>query len=63
MLNDGLSLAALIDVLLRAPLRGYALAAAKALPHATQVADRWHLMENATSSVRDAAHQVKKVKG
>jgi hypothetical protein len=48
---------------LRAPLRGYALAAAKALPHATQVADRWHLMENATSSVRDAAHQVKKVKG
>ena len=23
---------------------GYALAAAKALPHATQVADRWHLM-------------------
>lgn len=27
---------------------GYALAATRALPHATQVADRWHLMENAS---------------
>ena len=26
----------------------YALAAARALPHATQIADRWHLMENAS---------------
>src|ERR1700727_10406 len=27
---------------------GYGEAAAKALPHAMQVADRWHLMENAS---------------
>jgi len=32
----------------------YALAAAKALPHATQVADRWHLMENASRAFLDA---------
>jgi transposase len=29
---------------------GYGQAAAKALPHAVQVADRWHLMENASSA-------------
>ena len=28
----------------------YALAVAQALPHATQVADSWHLIENATPS-------------
>ena len=33
---------------------GYALAAAKALPRATQVADRWHLMENASRAFLDA---------
>jgi transposase len=33
---------------------GYALAAAKALPQATQVADRWHLMENASHAFLDA---------
>lgn len=32
----------------------YALAAAKALPGATQVADRWHLMENASRAFLDA---------
>lgn len=32
----------------------YALAVAKALPHATQVADRWHLMENASRTFLDA---------
>ena len=32
----------------------YALATTKALPHATQVADRWHLMENASRAFLDA---------
>ena len=32
---------------------GYALAAAAALPKATQVADRWHLMENASRAFLD----------
>lgn len=36
---------------------GYATAAAKALPHATQVADRWHLMENASLAFLDAVHK------
>lgn len=33
---------------------GYAVAAQRALPHAIQVADRWHLMENASRAFRDA---------
>ena len=36
---------------------GYALAAAKALPLATQVADRWHLMENASHAFLDAVRK------
>jgi transposase len=36
---------------------GYALAAAKALPHATQVADRWHLLENASHAFLDAVRK------
>src|SRR3954469_7235919 len=36
---------------------GYALAATKALPNATQVADRWHLMENASHAFLDAVHK------
>ncbi len=36
---------------------GYALAAAKALPAATQVADRWHLMENASRAFVDAVRK------
>src|SRR5579859_273134 len=36
---------------------GYATAAAKALPHATQVADRWHLMENASQAFLDAVRK------
>lgn len=42
---------------------GYALAAAKALPKAVQVADRWHLMENASraflDAVRKSMHQIR----
>jgi transposase len=33
---------------------GYAVAAKRALPHAVQVADRWHLMENASRAFLDA---------
>jgi transposase len=36
---------------------GYTLAAAKALPQATQVADRWHLMENASHAFLDAVRK------
>ena len=36
---------------------GYALAAARALPHAQQVADRWHLMENASRAFLDAVRK------
>ena len=36
---------------------GYALAATKALPEATQVADRWHLMENASRAFVDAVRK------
>ena len=35
----------------------YARAAAKALPHAIQVADRWHLMENASQAFLDAVRR------
>jgi transposase len=36
---------------------GYALAATKALPLAIQVADRWHLMENASHAFLDAVRK------
>src|ERR1700732_2795390 len=36
---------------------GYGEAAAKALPHAIQVADRWHLMENASRVFLDAVRK------
>jgi transposase len=46
---------------------GYGEAAAKALPHATQVADRWHLMENASGAfldpVRKSMRQIRSVIG
>ena len=46
---------------------GYAQAAAQALPHADQVADRWHLMENAShaflDAVRKSMRQVRSVIG
>jgi transposase len=36
---------------------GYGEAAAKALPNAVQVADRWHLMENASRAFLDAVRK------
>jgi len=36
---------------------GYGEAAAKALPQAVQVADRWHLMENASRAFLDAVRK------
>jgi transposase len=36
---------------------GYATAAARALPKAIQVADRWHLMENASRAFLDAVRK------
>jgi transposase len=36
---------------------GYGLAITKALPQATQVADRWHLMENASGAFLDAVRK------
>ena len=36
---------------------GYGEAIARALPHATQVADRWHLMENASRAFLDAVRR------
>lgn len=36
---------------------GYGEAAAKALPHAVQIADRWHLMENASRAFLDAVRK------
>ena len=36
---------------------GYAAAAQRALPHAIQVADRWHLMENASGAFLDAVRK------
>jgi transposase len=36
---------------------GYGEAVAKALPHAVQVADRWHLMENASRAFVDAVRK------
>jgi hypothetical protein len=36
---------------------GYSEAAARALPEAIQVADRWHLMENASSAFLDAVRK------
>ena len=36
---------------------GYGEATARALPHAIQVADRWHLMENASAAFLDAVRK------
>jgi len=46
-----------IEIVARDRGGGYALAAAIALPHAVQVADRWHLMENASHAFLDAVRK------
>src|SRR5258707_8905808 len=43
-----------ISIIARDRGGGYGEAAARALPHAVQVADRWHLMENASRAFLDA---------
>jgi transposase len=56
-----------IEIVARDRGGGYGEAAAKALPHAVQVADRWHLMENAShaflDAVRKSMRQVRSVIG
>lgn len=46
-----------ISIVARDRSGGYGEAAAKALPHAIQVADRWHLMENASRAFLDAVRK------
>lgn len=46
-----------IEVVARDRGGSYALATARALPQATQVADRWHLMENASGAFLDAVRK------
>lgn len=46
-----------ITVIARDRGGGYGLAATKALPEAIQVADRWHLMENASRAFLDAVRK------
>jgi len=46
-----------IDIVARDRGGSYAMAAAKALPQALQVADRWHLMENASHAFLDAVRK------
>lgn len=46
-----------IEIVARDRGGGYAQAAAQALPHAEQVADRWHLMENASRAFLDAVRK------
>ena len=46
-----------IEIVARDRGGGYAQATAQALPHAEQVADRWHLMENASHAFLDAVRK------
>ena len=46
-----------IEILSRDRGGGYGEAATKALPKAVQVADRWHLMENASAAFLDAVRK------
>lgn len=47
----------MINIVSRDRGGGYGEAAAKALPNAIQVADRWHLMENASAAFLDAVRR------
>jgi transposase len=46
-----------IEIVSRDRGGGYSEAAAKALPHAIHVADRWHLFENASAAFLDAVRK------
>lgn len=46
-----------IEIVSRDRGGGYGEATARALPHAVQVADRWHLMENASAAFLDAVRK------
>lgn len=46
-----------IEIVARDRGGAYARAASRALPHAIQVADRWHLMENASRAFLDAVRR------
>ena len=46
-----------IEIVARDRGGAYARAASRALPHAMQVADRWHLMENASRAFLDAVRR------
>ena len=46
-----------IEIVSRDRGGGYSEAVARALPNATQVADRWHLMENASTAFLDAVRK------
>lgn len=46
-----------IEIVARDRGGSYALAASRAVPHAVQVADRWHLMENASHAFLDAVRR------
>jgi len=46
-----------IEIVARDRGGSYALAASRAVPHAVQVADRWHLMENASQAFLDAVRR------
>jgi transposase len=46
-----------IEIVARDRGGAYGLAAARALPHSAQVADRWHLMENASQAFLDAVRR------
>ncbi|WP_210163398.1 transposase [Niveispirillum irakense] len=56
-----------VSIVARDRAGGYALAVSRALPAATQVADRWHLMENASraflDAVRESMRQIRRAVG